>query len=624
MRFVSPEQAKQLLILLRNQPSMGQVWVDDLQMRIVHRNRADSTPKSVAYTPTQKDRQVGFVTFVKHPLEKIIPSTRPTAKEVSRSLAMAAAQGECESATLGIYWVRPPRFAKGLEVNVTPLRSSAGEVLPAGAVSVGLVTCIPQMRKLPAYGKNRWDLIPVPETIEAMKPFTQQDMFGNCSLNITPYESLQVWIRARIPKDAKPGTYKGQVTIRCGSFFLPKNKITTINRKLTVKVYPFVLQPPTKRYGMYYIFHAPNKSMANFEKDLRLMRDCGVTVIFSRWLQQFIRVKRTGGKLSLEYSQVERLHKLCAKVGVKTVIYAVPLLRKIERIGEDGSPIFGTAKTTEAERRKLLLECVRHFAPLAGKEGYPEVIWAGLDEVHANRGDLEDDVKSLSLLKSVMPKVKTYQTYALSGGSCRPFKETTDLNALIDIRSYCINYGELWTDPDTFYEHVRRVKAQGKAKVWCYYNTAAMRRFHTEEERLANGFWFWRSPFEVHIPCESQIFFGNPYVDNDSGPHGDSMTLFYPSRIDGSPVPTVTLEAYREGVDDMRYVATLEAAIAQCKAKAVKAAEVAKAEKLLIDLAAKLDSLRTLPKMAEALEPSDYDGIRRQIAEAVISLQVQQ
>jgi hypothetical protein len=243
--------------------------------------------------------------------------------------------------------------------------------------------------------------------------------------------------------------------------------------------------------------------------------------------------------------------------------------------------------------------------------------------MHKNPKVIVQNVELLTTLRRAVPSIKINQTYS-EGKTVTSFDESRELNELVDIRTYSANM-EQRVDTQSLYDHLKKAKKETAAKggqLWCYYNTHSHKRFHAEEERLANGFWLWRTPFKAHLPCQSQIYFGNPYVDNDENAFGDAMTIFYPSVIDGSPIPTITLAAYREGIDDLRYINTLEAAIARCKKEDIKPAEVAAAEDLLKQLGEKLDSLRILPKMAQAFEPKDYNEMRYKIAKAISNLLV--
>ena len=92
---------------------------------------------------------------------------------------------------------------------------------------------------------------------------------------------------------------------------------------------------------------------------------------------------------------------------------------------------------------------------------------------------------------------------------------------------------------------------------WFYPNSLTNTLF----TRISNGYYLWGSPFQVSMPwcfyyCPSGDFFdnlnGSLPVWAYAAPHPDKP---------GEMIPALLAEAYREGYDDLRYIATLDAAI---------------------------------------------------------------
>jgi hypothetical protein len=75
-------------------------------------------------------------------------------------------------------------------------------------------------------------------------------------------------------------------------------------------------------------------------------------------------------------------------------------------------------------------------------------------------------------------------------------------------------------------------------------------------QRIAAGIYFWNSPLSNYGTWTYQFWTGEPLNDLD-GSSGDKF-LAYPHPDDGSPMPSLNWEAFREGVDDVRYLSSLE------------------------------------------------------------------
>ena len=151
-----------------------------------------------------------------------------------------------------------------------------------------------------------------------------------------------------------------------------------------------------------------------------------------------------------------------------------------------------------------------------------------------------------------------------------------------------------------------------------------------EEHPLLNrhlfGYFLWAAGLDGAIPYGYQHFggAGDPYDDFDT----DSKDMFaaYPSR-DG-PVATLQWEACREGINDLRYLHTLEEALTRAKARqaagergadARAMRNVRRAERFLRDLRQRIQIIpsvpvRTLPTAAE------YTRLRERIIRHIMAV----
>ena len=107
----------------------------------------------------------------------------------------------------------------------------------------------------------------------------------------------------------------------------------------------------------------------------------------------------------------------------------------------------------------------------------------------------------------------------------------------------------------------------------------------------------------------------------------DGYDFGYAFTVGDEIVPTRLWEGYREGVDDMRYLSTLEDLLDQVRARRLDVPEAVEAEKWLRDLRRTLLSLpleqeqSALVKAISArYSQADYDAWRRKCAEFAIRL----
>ncbi|PJE70208.1 hypothetical protein COU97_00965, partial [Candidatus Shapirobacteria bacterium CG10_big_fil_rev_8_21_14_0_10_48_15] len=100
---------------------------------------------------------------------------------------------------------------------------------------------------------------------------------------------------------------------------------------------------------------------------------------------------------------------------------------------------------------------------------------------------------------------------------------------------------------------------------WFYANSTN-RGNETEFARRTFGFWFYKVPFTHQYPWAYRYYTLDPFDDTD-GSWGDFVYIYPDEADDWSPsLPALKWEGMREGVDDLRYLATLEAAISAAPA----------------------------------------------------------
>jgi len=190
------------------------------------------------------------------------------------------------------------------------------------------------------------------------------------------------------------------------------------------------------------------------------------------------------------------------------------------------------------------------------------------------------------------------------------------LDSWLDVRCHTVSLSGGFDD--------RKLCAAARAagdRFWWYTNAC---REYPDVVRFKAGFFFWKTGATGQFYWAYYSPQGNPYDDLD----GIDWCVAYPGN--GRPVPTIEWEALREGIDDFRYVYTLERAIARARAEgSAQAASTAEEagrllDELRDDVVSDLEEYerRKLNFHTESIWPAEkYDDWRSRIARMIVRLQ---
>ena len=170
-------------------------------------------------------------------------------------------------------------------------------------------------------------------------------------------------------------------------------------------------------------------------------------------------------------------------------------------------------------------------------------------------------------------------------------------------------------------ETVRMIREAG-SELWLY---------NCGDERLNLGLYPWRVQARGRFQWHYHGITGEPWDDFDGAGPDTAYCIALPGPDD--VVPALKAQTVREAIDDHRYVATLEKAIAAAKGDATKGAAVAKAERFLDDLRQRVPvDFRTLvgfqvdPRAAGAALGGEFkntdalDRVRWAVAQLIVEL----
>ena len=475
------------------------------------------------------------------------------------SLEIRAARGEWEAAVLAF---RPDADYCGVRVTVSDLAGPAG-VVPASAAEVFIA------KLFPSGGRGVYVFRP-----RMLEPAGGQTLRAGVT--------REIWIDVRVPDDAAPGDYAGRLVIEAEG-----RQPAEAGVRLAVRPFRLVDDLPVN-LGMFYsspalmkrhfdAFHGPWSPQwkAAIDAELRNMRDHGFNSITFPGPQP-LTIRDDG--IDLDFTLCERFLELCRANGIgvshpvilSTIEYANYL---INRGRAEFSPEFNRA----------FCGTMRSIIDWAREHRLPLLLFV-MDEVRESQfnpwnRNLAATLRYAELVHSV-PGAVTFGTVMADRHEGRDY---APLAGKIDVLS---------THP-----WAKSQKLIAGARKLSLYNAGL--------DRLSWGLGLWR------IGAVDRRQWAYQYVNLPFNPVDHrNFAIAWPSPA--GLLPGVEEKRIREGVDDYRYLATLQARVADAKAAG---RDVSAAAGLLAELRA------ALPEYPHDTAPGlDLDAWRDRLADEIAKL----
>lgn len=528
---------------------------------------------SAAPVLTEAEKKRGYLLFQRPITECVYPNTRPLPDERIDALVGFGTPGEFEAVTLALY---PPRPLQNLKVRVSTLSGASGQIA-AERVDVRLATYwnigFPSYTTLKTYRR-------MPELLERV------------TIDSSPAHECQwYWLTVHVPEDAKPGLYRGTVSIWDDGFD------QAVEIPLAFRVLGFRLQKdPAKHFSAYY--YTRNRALYKgrdeafirraADNDYQAMRDFGLDMLPTLYLRC-----DDGKRITLaDATEMERMLatglKGPAPVTADNVIGRI--YRDMVPRGKHESH-WRISPLPPPEFYDRVTELFRTFEAERKAKGWPEFICCPIDEVDPSCKEF--GTKVYAAVKAA--GLRTYATKDPIGA------DASDYAPFLDIwcsQPYSMSY--------------ERIISQKQHEYWCYPNHNAGeikdRRVMCKGGRMTYGFGFWRSGYTTLIPwhwcwpSEPDPF---DYLRGRFSGCGQRVD------DDGEVMPAIYWMCFREGYDDARYVYTLQQAIIEREESKDPncLAAVAEGRRTLQET---WDSIHIQPKyLAEGMWPSEeFDAIR--------------
>ncbi len=499
---------------------------------------------------------------------RLIPG-EPIAAPLGEELTCAACRGEYESVSAVVYAVSA---LKDLRVSVSALKG-AGGAIPAESVDVRLVTVwyqagrgigdvrgrmlVPELL-LKDSGLVRVDIAEQANYLRSTQPDGTQE-YLRCSdkdssnlANVRPVDAetlqpvdvaadsrQQFWITIHVPEDCAPGEYAGEVTfaLASGAQTLP----------LRVTVHPFELLPSRLIYSIYYRGRPAEDGQPTITSELKSDE---------QYRAEMEDLKAHGVLYPTNY---QNWQEPCLERA----------LQIRDEVGMPGGPFFnlgcGTGSTSDPIQLAAVQDDVRKWIALCETYGYDTVYFYGTDEATGEQ---------------LAAQRAAWQAVQDAGGKTFVACYKKTFEAMGPLLSCAVLAGP--PDPD---EGAKWHSVGSQA--FCYANPQVGCE-EPETYRRNFGLVLWKAGFDGAMDYAYQHSFTHAWDDFDDKSYRDHI-FAYPT-VNGV-VGTVQWEGFREAVDDVRYLTTLEDAIT--KAPAAKA-DTAK------DAQAWLDALDPMGDLYEA------------------------
>ncbi|MBQ9500709.1 MAG: hypothetical protein IJU70_00985 [Lentisphaeria bacterium] len=503
------------------------------------RRYVDDRPAPVV---SEISRKRGFQIF-SHPWMRLLFTNSCASADTGKAeLKIAASPGEYEPATLGIRALR--------DAGRVSLRQSRPFGSSGISAEIAVAESIPK-RSTSYHGRSEY--MTAPQYLEKTD-----------AVELKKEIARQFWITFHVPRGTPAGRYRGEFEL------VSLSGIVKIPAE--VEVYPFELEHPGMSYGMWV--QEFNERMVREDFEAMGRHGMNWVCMHSDKAVKFDDMRLDSMKMDLDRSLFSVAAETLQKHSPVTMITLYDgVLREV----------IGANRGREIEALKKVREITGEYCR---KRNFPEIHWLGDDEVLSHPRRIDDCIARLKMYKKAGLRVGMNHLWKKT---VRPQQEAAaKLAALSDMFIIRYNTGTLYY-VDTWPEILAACLAEGKTLL-SYNNDSCLTMAQPAGKRFAHG-WFLRSIGKGSSGMGWYMYLGisgSPYTDLDGS---SDWCYTYPPAEGRKGGPSIDFEALREGIDDMRYIRTLEKTVAEAKKRNIDTSE---AEGLLTALANSVDRARFL------------------------------
>ncbi len=478
--------------------------------------------------PTSSEKKIGFILFSRPLIDAIYPETRPRADERVSVIRGFGAWEQYETLNFALY---PLADLKGINVQIGNL-SCGKNTIPAEQIEIRLVTyrdnTYPQYNSRGAYRT-------LPEYLQNV---TTSDAVKS--------QPQRFCVTIRAPKGTPAGLYQGNLLISHNAF----DKAVAL--PVAYEVFPFALKrDPAKNFSAYYYPPSRHVWVENklkdaawadkvLENDFATMAKYGFTVP-PVW---YLNGRTENGKMTLEVENADRFFQLMKKNGMHGPIpmigwSVISLAEKMTGRGIGGHVV--VHKLPPQEYYDQVTAIAADFMRVCKEKKYPQIVFGPLDEVAGNDNSIKFTYGVYGALKK--GGMTTYTTMEPENQGYPKIDPVIDFFAT---QAYLPVFQETATHK--------------KAGYWCYPNHNSYERkdpiIMNKGGRMTYGYGYWRSGFNMLLPWiwrkpDPKHFYETKGSGGGNIIHPDTAEI----------ITTIYWENFREGINDLNYIYTLQDAI---------------------------------------------------------------
>ncbi|MEA3400660.1 MAG: hypothetical protein U9R79_05375 [Armatimonadota bacterium] len=555
---------------------LGWTRVDFVRWNDQHFTDVTAQPPTPLGATVPAHASQGWIPFVPEAAEAIPYRYRPSAEDVERRIELIATPGEYEPATVGVLATAATR---GLRVTASELTTAAGERIPAEAWEVRWARYWSQRI---SWRSTTFHVIP--EMLER-RP----------TVDLAPLQPAQAWLTLHVPEDARPGRYHGTVRITDADG-------GSAERRVIVDVQPFrLMATPEYHWGLYT---DSSRWRRMPERQVRAeMRDFVAHGITSAMMYppDHSEISLEDGEARIDSAEFERYMRWALQEGLRP-----PTVISMQALAGTVKGLLPEAEVRGPQFERVYKQIVQHFAEVGEREGWGELFWHAVDEPNRGHPDRAAAAyEELSWFKDL--GLSTFTTVN------DPVTVEEELNPVLDARTYYVHFVVGSAE-------AQQLRAQETADsgdhLWMY-GTGCYTGMDgaTMPNRYLAGYMLAKSGAEGIWCWTLQRAKGDIYNDFDGEEQREAKEACttYVSEDGTEMVPTLQWEGHREGVDDFRYIYTLQQ-MAEAEGEAGRRA------------LEELDAL--LAEVPWGVRPQDFTAadaneVRREVASLIRSLQAE-
>ncbi len=486
--------------------------------------------------PSAAAKHRGWYCFDQHWMDMCFANTIPNKEVLKPSFKIHMAKNEYEPFTIGIRALRPVA-ALTMRVKYAP------DNAPSLAITIPATA--------PRRNTNH---------VNASEFIVSPDHLENTdTMKLAANTSRQFWITAN--SKSTPGVYRYILNISDGA--------NSMDVPLEITVNDFELAE-TKNYdlGFWTYFY----TVEDTEKMIATQAKHGMNTI-GAWgdVLKFSNIGTKDLKIDFEQSLLPVVAKEFKRNNMSGTLH-ISCSGLMDAI----------VKLPRSQWQEVHDRVMKELLDYAEAHDFPPMTFGSYDEVLSNPSELPKYIWQVKRQKAMGLIVNNdHLWYKTSRPYQKQLNEVADLHDIFTIRYNTRNFWYV----DTCNEIARTAAARNK-KIVAYNSNNALCHTQTEGMRFIYG-WFFRTAgkgFSGHMMWAYNYIMGNPYNDLD-GNHNESA-YDYPPYGPRKGGVTINLAAMREGVDDLRYVLTLENLIKEARSRGISTAS---AEAVLTDITGSFD-----------------------------------